>query len=250
MRARTTAAARPKPRSNCTPWCASSARAPAAAPARLSLHTGIHAGLVLVDEGDLVRGRFELLGNAPNIAARLSDAAEPDEILVSEETLGAEAPFLRDRRARQSRLKGAAAPLAVYRVLGRAPATTRFEARSAARPGAVRRPQGEIGRSRRRQDALAGRPAYVALSAGPGLGKTRLAEEFLRRAARDCQIHRGYCESYLSAEPLQPFLQMLRSLFRLDRGMSAVRPPRRSAACCADRSGSRAHAASCCACCR
>ncbi|HEY0956948.1 MAG TPA: AAA family ATPase, partial [Roseateles sp.] len=42
---------------------------------------------------------------------------------------------------------------------------------------------------------------------------TRLTEEFLRRAADQAiQIHRGYCESYLSAEPLQPFLQMLRAM--------------------------------------
>ena len=41
----------------------------------LSLHSGIHAGLVLVSEGDVERGRFELLGNVPNIAARLSALA-------------------------------------------------------------------------------------------------------------------------------------------------------------------------------
>jgi tetratricopeptide (TPR) repeat protein len=63
----------------------------------------------------------------------------------------------------------------------------------------------------------------LAIVAAAGSGKTRLAEEFLLSAAgHDCQIHRGYCESYLSAEPLQPFLQMLRSLCRLSDGMSAA----------------------------
>jgi tetratricopeptide (TPR) repeat protein len=59
----------------------------------------------------------------------------------------------------------------------------------------------------------------VVISAAAGLGKTRLAEEFLHRAARaPCQIHRGYCENYLGAEPLQPFLQMLRRIFELEHG--------------------------------
>ncbi|MGQ3054652.1 MAG: AAA family ATPase, partial [Roseateles sp.] len=56
----------------------------------------------------------------------------------------------------------------------------------------------------------------LGLRAGAGVGKTRLTEEFLRHAQDQAdqaiQIHRGYCESYLSAEPLQPFVQMLRAL--------------------------------------
>jgi tetratricopeptide (TPR) repeat protein len=64
--------------------------------------------------------------------------------------------------------------------------------------------------------ALRGHTLWLGLRAGAGVGKTRLTEEFLRHAADQagqiCRIHRGYCESYLSAEPLQPFLQMLRGL--------------------------------------
>jgi class 3 adenylate cyclase len=183
--------------------------------ARLSLHTGIHAGLVLLDEGDLVRGRFELLGNTPNIAARLSDSAGKDEILVSEATLGAETHFFQTGGRHSLEVKGAAEPIGVYQILGRAPASTRFEAR--ARRGLVPlvdRKAEMRALEETMQAALAGAPAYVALSAGPGLGKTRLADEFLGRAAREFQVHRGYCESYLNAEPLQPFLQILRSLGR------------------------------------
>src|SRR4051812_26460201 len=55
---------------------------------QLRMHSGVHAGLVLVSAGDLERGRFELLGSVPNIAAHLSSLAEADEILVTEETIG------------------------------------------------------------------------------------------------------------------------------------------------------------------
>src|SRR4029453_1998582 len=59
----------------------------------LSLHTGIHSGLVLLADGDDVHGRLDLLGNSVNVAARLADVAQHDEIIVSEETLGAESHF-------------------------------------------------------------------------------------------------------------------------------------------------------------
>ena len=72
------------------------------------------------------------------------------------------------------------------------------------------------------QEVRGGRPRVVAISAPAGVGKTRLAEEFLRRApSSGCSISRGYCETDLSAEPLQPFLQMLRSRFQVAPGTMA-----------------------------
>ena len=190
----------------------------------LSLHTGVHSGLVLFEAGDSVRGRFELLGHATNLASRLSDVAEADEILVSEETLGPERNFFRTGERRALRLKGKDEPMGVYRILARAPTGSRYEAR--ARRGLVpfvgRRPELDVLERNLRQ-AMEGQLRYMAIAAPAGLGKTRLAEEFLDRAAQlGCQVHRGYCESYLSAEPLQPFLQMLRSYCGLGREMSVA----------------------------
>lgn len=192
---------------------------------RLHLHTGIHSGLVLLTEGDDVHGRLGLLGNTVNIASRLSHAARSDEILVSKETLGAERHFYRTSASRGLSLQGIAEPIIVYEILGRAPVGTRFEAR------AMRGLTSFVGRQTEFQalkgslfDVIRDKPQYVAIVGPAGMGKTRLVDEFLRGPAySDCQILRGYCESYLSAEPLQPFLQILRSLFGLDYGMTAAR---------------------------
>jgi len=189
----------------------------------LRLHTGIHAGLVLVDESDSVPGQMGLLGSAVNIASRISDTAGVDEILVSQETLGAESHFFNTGSSRIPRLKGIDGPITVYPILGRAAVGNRFEARTkrGLTPFNGRQSELQILQAGL-QDIMAGKPANLAIVAAAGSGKTRLAEEFLRSVAeRDCQIHRGYCESYLSAEPLQPFLQILRSLFGLDQCMSA-----------------------------
>ncbi|MDC8785685.1 ATP-binding protein [Roseateles koreensis] len=180
----------------------------------LTLHSGIHAGMVLMEAGDEVRGRFELLGNVPNIAARLCDAAGPDEIVVSESSLGLHCHFFQVSERRALLVKGRGTPLSVVNILGRAAITRRFEASQ------QRGLAPFVGRGAELnllEQALAaashGRPRWISVQAGPGLGKTRLTEEFLQRAMdENCQIHRGYCESHLSAEPLQPYLQMLRTL--------------------------------------
>jgi class 3 adenylate cyclase len=57
----------------------------------LTLHTGIHSGMVLVDQGDSQLGVLQLFGNVPNIASRLASAARADEILVSREALAVRA---------------------------------------------------------------------------------------------------------------------------------------------------------------
>lgn len=190
----------------------------------LSLHTGVHAGLVLVDEGDLLRGRFDLLGNAPNIAARLSELAEHDQILVSEVTLGAERHFFDTGVPQRVVLRGASEPVTVHRILGRSAVQTRFEASArrgllpfVGRVDELRLLEAEL------RSVMKGRPSQVAIAAGPGVGKTRLAAEFLRIAAsRNCQIHRGYCDNSINAEPLQPMLQVLRAAFGIEATQGAT----------------------------
>ena len=103
---------------------------------------------------------------------------------------------------------------------GAAQVGTRFEAR------AMRGLTSFVGRQIELQalkgslyDIIKEKPQYVAIVAPAGMGKTQLVEEFLRGSANsDCLTLRGYCESYLSAEPLQPFLQIFRSLLGLDYG--------------------------------
>lgn len=190
--------------------------------ASLALHSGIHSGLVLVDDGDLVRGRFELLGTVPNLAARLSDEAGRDEILVSEETLGPEFRYFETSPLLYVPVKGRAEPLSAYRILGRAGETGRQLARR--RRGLLP----FIGRGdvlealeQRLGQARAGCPQSLAVLGAAGVGKTRLVEEFLaRQAASACRVLRGDCESTASAEPFQPFLQVLRALFALSHGQA------------------------------
>src|SRR5687768_16145312 len=54
---------------------------------RLSMHFGIHSGLVFAREGDSLHGRVELTGDAVNTAARLCSVAGQDDVFASESAL-------------------------------------------------------------------------------------------------------------------------------------------------------------------
>jgi class 3 adenylate cyclase/tetratricopeptide (TPR) repeat protein len=182
-------------------------------PSGLRLHSGIHAGMVLVQEGDVVIGRLELLGMVPNIAARVATAAGRDEILVSDETLGPDRHCFQTGSQRQVCANGFEGPVACWPIVGRALPVSPFEARTKrglqpfiGRNDEVRGLEDRLG------EVLAGATRQVAISGPPGVGKTRLAEHFMQQAAwKGCLVLKGFCDGELAATPLQPLLHMLRS---------------------------------------
>ena len=190
----------------------------------LSMHSGIHSGLVLLIEGAAVTGGYAVVGEATNIAARLSDTAAKNEILVSATTLGTETQFFNVRERGELALPGKTATISAYQVLGRSSVSTRFEARS--RHGLtpfVGRDQELALLDAALRQAMTGRTRTVSVVGDAGVGKTRLIQEFLRKsAALGCAVHKGYCDDYRTAEPLQPFLQILRTICGLDSVIPAA----------------------------
>jgi class 3 adenylate cyclase/tetratricopeptide (TPR) repeat protein len=181
---------------------------------QIRLHSGIHSGVVLVRPGDIVRGRFEMLGDATNVAARLCDHAAADEVLVSEASLGADLAFFAVGPRREIRLSGRRRGLSVYPVAGREPTANRFAARLRRGVALFAGRAAQIARLDALLDECRAGVTRLAVLTGPaGIGKTRLANEFLDRAvASGATGLLGYCEAYLGARPLQPFIQILRAL--------------------------------------
>ena len=123
----------------------------------LGLHSGVHAGLVFVSDGDVERGRFELLGSVPNTASRLSDLAQRGQIVVSEETLGPQAHFFIVGEREWTTPRGRSAALPVFRIMGRAAPLRHYEARTqrglaafVGREEPLRELQEQLGRTRER----------------------------------------------------------------------------------------------------
>lgn len=171
----------------------------------LNLHSGIHSGLVLVQTGSPELGRLELLGSVPNISARLSEAAHPDEVVVSHETLGPSNRLLETGLSENLSVKGRSDPVDVYRLK----ATSPFDATLLTRP--AHRSSNFIGRGAELRQltnefslAVNGETRCLAILGPAGIGKSRLIEEFLKASPPACHILRVHCEAELAKEALQP----------------------------------------------
>ena len=192
----------------------------ASADHQIGMHSGIHAGTVLLRSGDMVRGKYEMLGDATNVAARLCDFAGIDAIIVSEGTLGGDRHLFRTSARRLVKVAGHREDIAVYQIAGRAEFPTRFAARTrqGLTPFAGR--ENELAAVEQWLDS--GSDTALLLHGPAGVGKTRLLGELLgRAAAAGWRTVRGYCEAYLGARPLQPFIQIVAALDPGDDGPNA-----------------------------
>ncbi len=181
----------------------------------LQMHSGIHAGLTLVVEGDCETGRLDLLGEPPNIAARLCEQAEAGEIWVSQAALGPELHQFEHRPVQPLVLRGLPEALPAACITRRGQVLTRLQARE--RQGALPfSGRGDELQSLRQMLGLAasGECQLALVHGAPGLGKTRLCEALIAEAQREgWRIHRGYCDGHLHGEVMQPWMQLLRACF-------------------------------------
>jgi class 3 adenylate cyclase/predicted ATPase len=185
---------------------------------RSSLQTrvGIATGLVVV--GDLigsgeaqVRG---IVGETPNLAARLQGVAEPNMVVIAEGTrrlLGNLFEF-EDLEARD--LKGIAGPVQAWAALRPSSVASRFEALHASGLTDLvgRDEESELLR-RRWSRAKAGEGQVVLLSGEAGIGKSRLTAALLERLATEPHTRlRYFCSPQHTDSALFPVIgQMQRA---------------------------------------
>ena len=179
------------------------------------VHAGVNSGEVMVVVADEEAG-FRVVGDTVNVASRLSTLAGPGLILVDERTreLTAHAITYGPRRAR--RAKGKAEPIATYQAMGvRGSAPHRRRPRLSAasfvgRDRAMAKLHAELRATKR-----SGRPRVVVVSAEPGLGKTRLAEEFARRLS-GVTVLTGRCAAFGQRRPLAALADAVGSALDLE----------------------------------
>ncbi len=185
----------------------------------LRMHTGIHTGLIVTNVRDDRDGRYGVIGDTVNTGARLKAQADVDEILVSAATQRLVAPFVDTQALQAVSMKGKAAPVMSYRVIGESAIHTRFEA--AAQRGFT----AYTGRERELntlhaclEQALGGQGQFVNVTGEAGVGKSRLLYEFRHGLDRErITVVQGWCQSHLSTISYVPFLDALK------RGLS-LRP--------------------------
>jgi AAA ATPase domain/Adenylate and Guanylate cyclase catalytic domain len=183
----------------------------------LSARVGIATGLVVVGE---IGGGGEanaVVGETPNLAARLQAEAPPGGVVIAPATRRLTGEWFRYRDLGAWALKGIAEPMPLMQVLDEQPAESRFAAtRAALLTPFVGREQ-EIGLLLDRwRLASEGEGQVVVLSGEAGIGKSRISEILRERVADAGTRIRYQCSPYYTDTALYPVVAQLRAAARME----------------------------------
>jgi class 3 adenylate cyclase len=160
----------------------------------LQIRIGVGTGLVVV--GDLVgSGESQergVVGETPNLAARLQAAAAPNTIVIGPKTRRLVADLFEYQDLGPVDVKGFDAPVQAFRVLRPSSVESRFEAlRTATTPLVGRDEEIEL-LMRRWQRAKAGDGQVVLISGEPGIGKSRITQAVQDRLGAEAHTRLRY----------------------------------------------------------
>ena len=167
----------------------------------LALRIGIETGAILVDVDRVGGARHRMLtGDAVNTAARLEQAAGPGQVVVGPSAHAATAELFEYDALPPLDLRGKAAPVPAWRAVRARPTVRgvrtplRLQAHLVGRDAELSILAGALADAR-----TSGRPQLVTVVGPAGIGKSRLAHEFLGGLLRGdgrVSIRRGRCVAY------------------------------------------------------
>jgi class 3 adenylate cyclase len=174
----------------------------------LASRIGVTTGEVVAS--DVASGERIVTGDAVSTAARLEQAAAPNEILVGEPTYRLVRDAVEAEAVEPVRAKGKRQPVRAWRV--------NVVAKSAAslsrprdtpivgREHELRLLSGALDRAQRERACI-----LVTVLGPPGVGKSRLVDEFISTEAALSTVLRGRCLSYGDGITFWPLIEMLTS---------------------------------------
>jgi class 3 adenylate cyclase len=183
------------------------------APRPLEMRIGIASGLVVV--GDLIgEGDFRergIVGETPNLAARLQTLAHPGIVVISDSARRQIGSLFEMHDLGRQSLKGYVEEQLAWRVLSENRALGRFEAlRGAALAPLVGREEELELLLRGWEQVKAGNGKVVLISGEPGIGKSRLTRPFQDAIAGQPHIElRFFCSAHHQDSALYPHITQL-----------------------------------------
>jgi class 3 adenylate cyclase len=180
---------------------------------KLQARAGIATGLVVV--GDLIdEGSAQeqtVVGETPNLAARLQALAEPEAVVIAASTRRLLGDLFEYRDLGAVEVKGIAMLVPAWQVLRPSAVASRFEAlRGAALAPLVGRDEEIDLLLRRWARAKTGDGQGVLISGEPGIGKSRISAELEGRLHAEPHIRvRYFCSPYHQDSAFYPFVDQL-----------------------------------------
>ncbi len=178
----------------------------------IEIRAGIATGLAVV--GDLLgRGaaqEWAVVGETPNLAARLQAVADPNSVVIAETTRRMVGGLFDCRDLGPVQAKGFPAPIRAYRVLGPAAVASRFEALHASPAPLVGREEEMRLLLRRWEQAREGQGQVLVLSGEAGVGKSRLLAAVQEKLHGESpSLLRYFCSPHGRDSPFHPVIAQL-----------------------------------------
>ena len=181
--------------------------------AALQIRVGIATGTVVVTELLIEKtpSEHEVVGETPNLAARLQTMAETGTVLICASTRRLTGGEFHYRDLGPVALKGWSEPVQVYQALGTSGAESHFEAMHTTKLPPLFGREEEIELLLRRWgQATLEEGRLVTLTGEPGIGKSHIAFAFNERLQDESHITlRYFCSEHHTHSALFPFINQL-----------------------------------------
>ena len=184
----------------------------------MQTRVGIATGLVVVGDvldagGIQARG---IIGETPNLAARLQGVARPNTVVIAEATRNLIGNLFELEDLGTRDLKGITNPTRVWGVLRAISGPSRFEALHLSHLSAFIGREQELEVLQHALDEARSQLRVIDLMAEPGMGKSRLLHEFRQRVGKDrALVLSGSCSPDGQQTAFLPFIEVVRGSFRI-----------------------------------
>ena len=181
-------------------------------PVKLEVRIGIASGSVVV--GDLIgKGSSReqsIIGETPNLAARLQALATPGALVIAASTRQQIGELFDLEDLGRKQLAGFYEPQLAWRVLGESPEVGRFAALRSGRSPLVGRDEEIELLMRRWKQAKSGEGRVVLISGEPGIGKSRLTVALSECIGSEPHTRlRHFCSPHYQDSALHPYILQL-----------------------------------------
>jgi len=191
----------------------------------LAVRVGINTGLVVA--GDIGSGErrdaMAIVGETPNIAARLQALVEPGGVVIGDATFRLVDGLFVCEALGEHRLKGVPVPVRAHRVLAESEVASRFEAAAARGLTPLVGREHEVALLLERwEQSKDGDGQVILLSGEAGIGKSRLVRAFQENVRDELENRILYhCSPYHRNSALYPAIEQLERALRFERTESS-----------------------------
>ena len=179
----------------------------------LQVRVGIATGLVVAGEliGKGASQERAIVGEAPNLAARLQGTADPDTVVIASSTQRLVGGVFEYELLEDLALKGVSAPVRAWRVLGESGIESRFEAIHTGTLAHLAGREHELGLLCERWElAKGGEGQAVLLSGEAGIGKSRMVQALRNEIGDEPHFRlRFQCSPHHTNSAFYPVIQRL-----------------------------------------